>query len=734
MTPSRLCLLLWLLCLAPAAWGADPRAQQGTLDLRGHPLGRAPVSLRGEWAFAWSETPQDRRLVQVPGAWESLEKRWLWQPAWGSGEYRLRVLLHPQDQGQVLQLHTPFVSSRFRCFVGEQPVGQSGVTLAGPPQRTRLNYFAPFVAQGSEVLLRCRVDNLSFQRSGLLEPIWLGHAAEIQTRRLRRESALAFVLGLLFLLMLYHLILFALRPRNRLALWFGLHSLFGLLYLDLLQSHLLEQGLGGLDFDLSLSLLRACLILAALTFCRYLGHLFPEVYPRRLAHLVHVGLWVLLVATLTLPAVVVAPSIVIFWGLQFLQQGLWCWTALAAVRAHRPGAHLFLAGILLFFASAINDSLVVAGRLSTGYVLGLGFQLLALSQTLILARRFNQAFDDSEQLAQALQQANEHLEQRVAERTEALLLQNEQVARLGAFKERLTQMIIHDLKNPLWLILAQRGPDAQAWARVRSAATQMQQLVLNMLDVTRAREAQLPLQLTEQDLGALVQQACAEMRYSADQRQLVLQAEIPAGIFVRVDREIVRRVLVNLLNNAIRHAELGSAVAITAQLESDRVSLWVLNRGPQIPEHQLAQLFQPFASFSGVQDASSTGLGLAFCQLALQAHQGTLALENRAEGVCAWFSLPLLADASVSVPAPADAPQSERLSPDDWRALKPLREQLQHCEVYDISAIRAALRLFPAAPSQALRHWHRALIQACDRFDETAFAKLLEPDPEHMVG
>jgi signal transduction histidine kinase len=108
---------------------------------------------------------------------------------------------------------------------------------------------------------------------------------------------------------------------------------------------------------------------------------------------------------------------------------------------------------------------------------------------------------------------------------------------------------------------------------------------------------------------------------------------------VLADPELLRRVLENLVENAIRYAPEGSAVEVAARLADGGVEVAVADGGAGVPVAARAQVFERFVQAGGDTTRTNRGLGLAFCKLAVEAHGGRIWIEDAAPGArfCVWI-------------------------------------------------------------------------------------------------
>jgi signal transduction histidine kinase len=149
-------------------------------------------------------------------------------------------------------------------------------------------------------------------------------------------------------------------------------------------------------------------------------------------------------------------------------------------------------------------------------------------------------------------------------------------------------------------------------------------LVNEILDVSRLESGQMPLNLQVWSLPELIVDALQVQQILAHDKNITLESQVPIDLpLVRADENLMRRVLQNLVGNAVKFTPPGGHVTLMAELTtmiSDEpiVLVSVHDTGPGIPPEIQAQLFQKFVT--GSQKGRGSGLGLAFCKLVVEAH------------------------------------------------------------------------------------------------------------------
>jgi two-component system phosphate regulon sensor histidine kinase PhoR len=229
--------------------------------------------------------------------------------------------------------------------------------------------------------------------------------------------------------------------------------------------------------------------------------------------------------------------------------------------------------------------------------------------------------------------------------------------RLQELRESLMHIIVHDLRNPMHAIagylelLAESGyvarhPDAQEYFRhVRTNCQSLVNMTTALLDLSRMEAGQIQLNIKELQLRDVWVEAEAETASLARLKGLKVSVRIPPRLTaVSADRSMLRRVLVNLMTNAICFAPLESKITVSARREGDIERVAIGDQGPGIaPEfHEL--IFKKSGRVESGAKATyfSTGLGLAFCKMAVELQGGTIGLESEVgRGSTFWFTVPV---------------------------------------------------------------------------------------------
>ena len=229
-------------------------------------------------------------------------------------------------------------------------------------------------------------------------------------------------------------------------------------------------------------------------------------------------------------------------------------------------------------------------------------------------------------------------------------------------KDELTALIVHDLKNPLSSILsnvqyvqsrAQLPVDErESLEDVLRASQSMVRLVMNLLDVSRSDDGALIPHVSAFELPGLLGEICSEMGRRIEDKGQRLELSLAPGVgHLRGDRDLVRRIVENLIDNAYKYGPKRATISVEVVLATmdagaePAVEIRVRDEGEGIPEAHRQIVFEKYgrAGGFGVSEArSSHGLGLVFCRRAVSVHGGAIWIDDQApSGSCFCVRLPV---------------------------------------------------------------------------------------------
>jgi signal transduction histidine kinase len=231
---------------------------------------------------------------------------------------------------------------------------------------------------------------------------------------------------------------------------------------------------------------------------------------------------------------------------------------------------------------------------------------------------------------------------------------------LARSREDLTRMLVHDLRSPMTAVTTslkligeltpKDSPQHATILDAVGASRRAVKKVLNrldaLLDIARMDHGQLELELGIVEIGKLVDTVFADLSPLAQEIDVALiNAVTPETRPVSVDADKIERVLMNLVDNALKYTPAGGSVTVRASLAADdNLQVEVSDTGPGIPDAYKERLFDHFVQVDGRERVRrGVGLGLTFCRLVVTAHGGRIWIEdNRGGGSAFVFTLPLV--------------------------------------------------------------------------------------------
>jgi signal transduction histidine kinase len=220
-------------------------------------------------------------------------------------------------------------------------------------------------------------------------------------------------------------------------------------------------------------------------------------------------------------------------------------------------------------------------------------------------------------------------------------------------REGLVQMIVHDLRSPLSAILCYLEVFAEAAeeslgvetqkdvARALHAAHSMARMISEILDISKMEARKMKLECSACDLVQVIGQSLDDFASLVGAREIAFEHPTPPAV-VLADQPIVARIVQNLLANALRLTPAGGRIRVGIVVETTEMRVFVTDTGPGIPADFLHKIFDKFAQAAPTTPRQpTTGLGLAFCKLAVEAHGGRIGVESEeGHGSTFWFTLP----------------------------------------------------------------------------------------------
>ncbi len=228
---------------------------------------------------------------------------------------------------------------------------------------------------------------------------------------------------------------------------------------------------------------------------------------------------------------------------------------------------------------------------------------------------------------------------------------------LAAMRQDLTNMIVHDLRGPTGTLMGAvqmlemlvqdiADPELRAeTAEIINLATRsgqyLRDLIDSVLDLSKLEQGDFPLRISPVSLATLLEEVLEQTEAQANFKNIELTLPTITDVTANLDHSIIRRVLVNLIDNAIKYTPSGGHVRVSLEQAERQIIFTVVDDGLGITSESQKHIFEKFARATADAAIQGVGLGLAFCKLAVEAHGGIIWLDSvEGEGSTFHFSIP----------------------------------------------------------------------------------------------
>lgn len=416
---KRILIILSLLLLFGCA--KNPKANQflaekGYLDLSNWDFEKdGVISLNGEWEFYWEKKiePKDFHqslnpdFIQVPHRWNKHEVNGKQIGANGFATFRLRLKLPKSESVKAFRLSIQ--NTAYNFWINDSLLSSTG--KFGTTKESMTPKYLPrtfeFYTTEENLTIVMNVSNFHNRFGGIRTPIELGLSKDIKAARERSIALDLFIFGSLFIIGLYYLAIYLLRRQDLSALYFALYSLMFSIKSILEGERFLIQLFPDFPWEWDLKISYMITFVAPALFGTFLQSIFRNEFHENVIRVVRI-------ISITLVSVVLFTEARIYSYLAVPHQvyliplGLYVFYIFyQAIKKKRAGAKILLIGFIVYFIlAAINDSLYSSGIIQSFYMSAYALFLFVLSQGLVLAIRFSQAFIAVENLTTDLSKTN----------------------------------------------------------------------------------------------------------------------------------------------------------------------------------------------------------------------------------------------------------------------------------------------------------------------------------------
>ncbi|MCP4020297.1 MAG: PAS domain S-box protein, partial [Desulfobacteraceae bacterium] len=391
-----------------------PLADKGILDLRDWDLKKdGPVALDGQWEFYWQQfllpnefinrnQSKKTEFIHAPDDWTDHNANGSTIKGDGYATYRLTVLLKNTKEPLAVKLLT--IGTAYQFYIDGQKScsgGKSGKDKASSSPGSVPQVVA-FTPSQTKVELVFHVSNFHHARGGIWDKILLGHEKQIKALKRKQDKLDFFLIGILFIMGIYHLGYFILMRREWAALFFGLFCILITIRLMITGEEQLLAIFPALTYMLKVKLEYLSWYLGVPAFTMFLKSIYPNHFPKKIVLFIIAASFLLSILVLIFPVSVFVKSKIPAQIFHLATAIFLIYIMIRAVFEKKLGAGVLLFGGIVFFITFLNDILFNNRIIHTGNFTPMGVVCFILAQAYVLSMRFSRAFAKVEELSASL--------------------------------------------------------------------------------------------------------------------------------------------------------------------------------------------------------------------------------------------------------------------------------------------------------------------------------------------
>lgn len=639
------------------------QAVDGILDLSNWDFEKnGPVHLDGEWEFYWNElyTPESFTkkavsqplMVNVPSHWTHYQINGKNVPGTGYATFRLKIKMNKSQRFMALKLNT--LGTVYRLWLNNEIILSDGtvgtnVRSEGFSQVPRKYIFR---ADSEDLVITIQISNFHFNKGGLWNSILFGEGYQILKLEDNQKFYNFFVVGAIFIMGLYHLLLFLLRKNDLSLVAFSIFCLTVSIRWFFTEGYFYSVIPESFTPLLKAKIEYLLIFLPAFSFCLYLYTLFQKEISVYFISIVGIVSLIFTFLSILLPVQVFDQFYNIYYLLIFAGSIYLIYRIIVAAVRKKNDALLVLLGFILLCLANINDILNTVFGFSHLYLLGTGLFVFIIIQSFILSIRFSNAFKRVEYLSNELQEYSKGLEQKVDERTIELKQANQNLASINKELESLDELkndfianITHDFRSPLMIIqnttdLAIKynkkldDENAASFKIIYESSIRLKTTIDRLLDLAKMDATGIKLNISNIDLSSFISGITDFYKSALMTSEIEISDIVPVKkVELYSDKEKLEEIINNIISNAVKFVDMKRG-RITIELAEfdDRVEISIEDNGIGIPQDKLGLIFDRFTQIDPDKNIKyrGTGIGLAFSKQLVEYLHGSL--EARSEG------------------------------------------------------------------------------------------------------
>jgi len=305
-----------------------------------------------------------------------------------------------------------------------------------------------------------------------------------------------------------------------------------------------------------------------------------------------------------------------------------------------------------------------------------------------------------------------------------------EVEKLGKFKQNIIRLIFHDIKVPVGSIIEiNRELKTSGSQKTVFYAKSIIKHLETVLDVEQLEEAVLKPEYSNLNIEELIQSSIIMVETIANQKEIRIICKNCVDGSVLCDRNLTVRVLTNLLSNAIKYSDKGKTIFIETVVTNDKIKVLVIDEGIGIEAQHLDKIFSKYfmVNQNTSNELRSSGLGLTFCKLAVEAQNGSIEVSsNPGAGSVFGFTLSGYRTGETAVLIDIGEKLNFDLTPDEIKKLLPVCQQIRDIPIYRLSDIIIKLKEIKIPEKGNIAIWHENLSNSVYTGNQSFYKELIE--------
>jgi signal transduction histidine kinase len=676
---SAFCMLAW-------SGGAVAQAEsgvsviKGSIDLSSDDRLEKIVSLEGEWEFYENRLllPQELTALPVEPDYWHVPELWGKQRASGTraeavnyGTYRLLVKLSADEIGRQRVIYISDFVNAYTLWINGKPFASNGVVgkSAGeevPQSGAKLIFFEP---DGQYVEIVLQASNFTARHEGAFKSVLYGASDQLQAYLIKEQLKVVLLIGGLFVIGIYHLIIYGIRRTDRSTLFIGLFAIIIGIRGWVKSTYLVHLLAPSLSWEVVVKLDYLTGHIAYVFLVMLVKQMFPLEVNARVARLSNVLTLLFCLFIIIAPAPIYTQTLSLQFAVMFgIAANTLLYACVLAAKRKREGALVNLIGYLVIAVACVNDVLLYQRVITSVELLYQAIFIFVLLQAIIISYRYSRLFEHNVALTSELTQLNHTLEHKVEARTADLYLKNEELAIMHRSRTEMMANISHDMGSPLvgiqmnMQLIKDRLVDPlkqqELIQSLLDKASYVKRLNDDLFELSLLESGQFSFQFSQIKLGTYMDTVVRRLTVELASEQMVLdigkQETRVNGeeVWIRADSLRIGQVLNNYIGNAVKFSRSKSSLirlnwtivgAPDQAADTDssyEVVVEVEDYGMGIAAEDLPFLFDRFYRKSEGHERGS-GLGLAIVKEIVERHQGRVGVASKlGEGSAFFFTLP----------------------------------------------------------------------------------------------